>query len=190
MEIKEAVEKYTYADYASWDDDNRYELIDGTVYLLSPGPGTAHQTIIGGLFNQLYNFLRGKPCSVFCAPFDVCLNGKGDQDTTIVQPDILVLCDKTKLDRKRCNGAPDMIIEILSPSTASRDAILKLDKYLSAGVRECWIVDPDSKNTSVHVLAGRKYIVEVYSETDTIPVSILEGCLIDMKEVFGEIWPE
>jgi len=190
MEVRETAEKYSYTDYASWNDDNRYELIDGKVYLMSPGPSTGHQAISGAIFNQLYNSLRGKPCMAFSAPFDVCLNGKGDEDNTIVQPDVLVVCDMAKLDKKRVNGAPDMVVEILSPSTASRDAILKMSKYLQAGVREYWIVDPEGKKTYVNVLSNDKYNLEVYEEADIVPVSILPGCRIDMKEVFRDLWAE
>jgi Uma2 family endonuclease len=190
MELKETAEKYLFSDYESWDDDNRYELIDGKVYLMSPAPSIEHQAISGEVFSQLRNFLRGKPCMAFMAPVDVCLNGKGDGDDTIVQPDVLVLCDKSKLDKKRVNGAPDMVVEILSPSSASRDSILKMNKYLNAGVREYWIVDPESKKVYTNLLSNGKYILEVYTETDTVPVGILEGCQIDMKEAFKDLWAE
>ena len=176
---------YTYADYASWDTDDRYELIDGIPYLMSPAPATKHQKISSELHGQLYSLLKGKPCEVFAAPFDVRLNAAGDNDDTVVQPDIVVVCDKSKLDEKGCNGAPDMVVEILSPTTAGHDRILKFKQYLKAGVREYWIVDPENKDIMVHILENGKYVTYVYSEQDTIPVYILDGCAVDLKEVFG-----
>ena len=190
LEVHEAVRKYdenkryTYADYESWDDDNRYQLIDGLVYMMS-APTVDHQSILGELYLQLAIFLKGKPCRVFLSPFDVCLNGLGDEDTTVVQPDILVICDELKLDKKRCNGAPDMTIEILSPSTSKLDLFIKLEKYQKAGVREYWIVDPDAKTIKVHILENGKYVIRSYERNDTIHVSVLDGCEIVLSDVFN-----
>jgi len=191
MEVKETArkfhrnERYTYADYASWDDENRYELIDGAVHMLS-APSTAHQRILGELFRQLANFLVGKQCRVFVAPFDICLNALGDDDDTVVQPDIVVVCDRSKLDKKRYNGAPDMIIEITSPSTSRHDRITKLNKYLQAGVREYWIIDQDDKGVTVHLLENDKYAISAYEDDETITVNILDGCQIVLPDVFAE----
>jgi len=177
--------RYTYADYASWDDENRYELIDGLVYMMS-APSQAHQEISGEIFRQLANFLKGKPCKVFPAPFDVCLNAAGDKDDTVVQPDLIVVCDKSKLDGKRCNGAPDMAVEILSPSNRKQDTVWKVNKYLQAGIHEYWMIDPDAQTVQVCILKDGQYDVEEYSNTDTIPVHVLDGCIINMQEVFAE----
>jgi segregation and condensation protein B len=136
-------EYYTYADYLTWDDKVRYELIDGMPYMMA-SPSQKHQEISGELFRQLGNFLLGKPCKPFHAPFDVRLNANKSDDT-VVQPDLLVVCDHSKLDGKSVNGAPDFIIEILSPSTMSYDLIIKLNKYMRSGVREYWVVDPESR---------------------------------------------
>ena len=189
-EVSEAVRKYkqdglyTYADYASWDDDKRYELIDGIAHVMY-APTVDHQSALTGLFLQFGNFLKGKTCKVFVAPFDVCLNGKGDDDYTVVQPDLLVICDRTKIDnRKYCNGAPDLVIEILSPSTSRHDRLVKLNKYLIAGVREYWIVDPDDRSVNVHILENGKYVINAYDEHETIAVSILDGCEIKLPDVF------
>ena len=183
--VKEAARQYTYADYADWKDDKRYELIDGKVYMLS-APSVVHQSISGELYRQLGNFLVGKPCDVFAAPFDVCLSAAGDDDRTVIQPDILVVCDKSKLDDKRCNGAPDMAIEILSPSTASRDMMIKYNKYMTAGVREYWIVNPVIKAVHVCILKDGEYAITDYFNAGSIPVSILEGCQINIDLVFTE----
>jgi len=188
MEVKETAlkyeKKYTYADYESWDDGNRYELTDGKIHMMSP-PSQKHQEISGELFVQFHNFLRGKACKVLAAPFAVRLNADKEDDT-IFEPDLLVVCDKSKLDGKRCNGAPDLVIEILSPSTASRDRVTKFNKYLQAGVREYWIVDPESKTVSVHILENGKYVVQSYGDTGEITVSVLEGCIISAEDVFAE----
>jgi len=190
-EVKEAVrkykpaERYTYADYASWDDDNRYELIDGEVFMMS-APSVEHQGISGELFRQIANYLVGKKCRVFAAPFDVCLSGKGDEDDTVVQPDILVICDKTKLDKQKCNGAPDMIIEVLSPSITKHDKLIKFNKYKQAGVREYWIADPVDKSVVVHILENGRYFIGAYEGEGSIPVHVLEGCEIDLSGVFTD----
>ena len=187
MEALQQNEYYTYADYAKWPDDGkRYELIDGLDYEMLAAPATAHQRVSSNLHGQLWQFLKGKPCEVFHAPFDVCLFAKGDKDHTVVQPDILVVCDSAKLDGKRCNGAPDMVIEITSTSTASRDRVLKFNQYLKAGVREYWIVDPDNKTVSVHILKDGEYLARAYAETDTVPVHVLEDCTISLPDVFVE----
>ena len=189
---------YIYADYASWElaEGERFELIDGVPYSMA-APSVVHQEVSGELFVQLSNFLKGKPCKAFTAPFDVCLHAEGDMDDTVVQPDIIVVCDKTKLsDKKRCNGVPDLVIEILSSSYSARrrDNRLKYQKYEFAGVREYWMVDPDELVAEVCVLVNGKYKTTQYkhNQFDTepliIPVSVLDGCEINMKEVFSVDW--
>jgi len=177
---------YTYADYCAWDDSERWELIDGIPYAMSPAPSPIHQRVSMAIGRQLSNFLQDKPCEVFAAPFDVRLNGLGDDDEDVVQPDILVNCDREKIDDKGCNGAPDMIIEILSPSTSRRDKVLKFNKYQNAGVREYWIVDPGDKTVIVSILDNGRYYTASYAETDTVPVYILDGCEISLPDVFTE----
>jgi len=189
IEVNEAVRKYdedkryTYTDYESWDDGNRYELIDGVAHIMY-APSTEHQSISMSLSYQLFDFLKGTPCRVFAAPYDVCLNGLGDEDDTVVQPDILVVCDESKIDKKRCNGAPDMAIEILSPSTAKHDLFTKLKKYQNAGVREFWIVDPDEKAVNVHILENGRYVVNSYESKETIDVKIFKGFSIALPDIF------
>ena len=187
MKVMETAAKYTYREYVALGEKNmdiKYELIDGVVYFMSPGASQAHQGISARLIVKLGTFLEGKPCEVFHTPFDVCLNAKGDDDRTTVQPDILVVCDKTKLDGKRCNGAPDMVIEILSPSNRRHDILRKFDAYLRAGVREFWIIDPEDMTVFVNILKNNEYVVRTYDEQSIIPVHTLPGCEIDMKKVF------
>ena len=179
--------RYTFADYMAWDDGARYELIDGIAYAMSPSPNWIHQNICVKIVSRIANFLEGKPCMVFASPFDVRLNADGEDDT-VVQPDILVVCDRKKLDPKGYGyrGAPEMVVEIVSPSTARMDRLVKYKKYQQFGVKEYWIVYPATRTVEVHLLANGQYIKKVYDETDTVPVHVLEGCLINFAEVFAE----
>ena len=175
--------RYTYADYYTWNDGKRYELIDGTAYMMEPAPLYTHQRISVRLENLIINNQKGKPGELFHAPFDVRLNFEDGDDTTL-QPDIVVFCDSTKLFGTGSIGAPDMVIEILSPSTAWRDKVTKYNQYLKAGVKEYWIVDPAEKTVVVNILKGGAYEAKAYRETDEAPVFVLEGCVIKLSEVF------
>jgi len=192
LEVYEALRKYnqqgklfTYSDYAGWEDGNRYELIDGVVHLMS-APTADHQRVLIRLARKFADYLDDKTCEVFVAPFDVCLSGKGDNDYTVVQPDILVICDESKIDNRYCNGAPDLVVEILSPSTSRMDRIKKQNKYLQAGVREYWIADPVDKNIVVNVLENGKYVIYAYDETDIISVRVLQDCNITLSDIFKQ----
>ncbi|MCL1918911.1 MAG: Uma2 family endonuclease [Peptococcaceae bacterium] len=176
---------YTYTDYVSWGDSVRYELIDGTPYMLA-APSWKHQRISGELYLQLATFLKGKPCRVFTAPFDVRLNAE-ENDDTVVQPDLVVVCDRSKLGGTGYQGSPDMIIEILSPSSARHDLLIKLQLYQKVGVVEYWIVDLERKVVSVHTLENGKYMINTYGDTDTISVQVLNGCQISLQDVFEDI---
>ncbi|MDR1786622.1 MAG: Uma2 family endonuclease [Spirochaetaceae bacterium] len=183
-DVKEK-ESYTYADVLSWDEDLRAELVGGELFMMSE-PTTAHQAVLGEIFVQLHRFLRGKPCKVFPAPFGVRLFPKADNsDDTVLEPDIVVVCDRSKLDARGCKGAPDLIIEILSPSTALYDRNTKFKKYLAAGVREYWIVDPEFKQVQAFVLDNGRYVASVYDENDEAPVSVLPGCAINLADAFS-----
>ena len=177
--------RYTYADYAKLNTEDRYELIDGMPYMMSPSPTWIHQAISSSLHREIANFLKGKTCRIFAAPFDVRLNA-GDGHDTVVQPDLVVICDRSKLSDTGYGGAPDLVIEILSQSSAGRDKVLKFNQYLKAGVREYWIVDPDSKTVTVNILDNGRYYTTAYAETDTLPVNVLEGCVINLADVFAE----
>ncbi|MDR2095401.1 MAG: Uma2 family endonuclease [Treponema sp.] len=177
---------YTYADILKEDESGRYELLDGEAFMMAP-PSRMHQEILGELFTQLHNFLKGKPCKVYPAPFGVRLFPKKDNsDNTFFEPDITVVCDHSKLDDQGCNGAPDMVIEILSPSTARYDLLYKLNKYIQAGVQEYWIIDPQDKILHVYTLEQGYYKISNYNPDDTVPVTVLPGCLIDLSAVFAE----
>jgi Uma2 family endonuclease len=176
---------YTYADILKFDEGARAELADGELYMMAP-PLTEHQGILMELAYRIRQFLEGKPCKVFPAPFGVHLNPQDDEDHTFFEPDITVICDQSKIREQGCFGAPDMVVEIISPSTASRDRVLKFRRYQEAGVREYWIVDPDAKIVQACLLENGRYMVTGYDADDTVPVSILSGCKINLKDVFGE----
>ncbi|MBI3583318.1 MAG: Uma2 family endonuclease [Nitrospinae bacterium] len=189
--IKKEDKKYNYGDYLTWPNEERWELIDGVAYDMSPAPSRIHQEISVEILRQFANYLVDKDCKVYDAPFDVRLpkgNEKKDEDIdTIVQPDILVVCDKSKLDDKGCKGAPELIIEIVSPLTASMDYIKKLGLYERNQVKEYWIVQPVDKIVMIYKLMGNgKYgKPDIYSKEDEIKVGIFNGELvIDMKMVF------
>jgi Uma2 family endonuclease len=186
MPLPKEIQRYTYSDYYLWDDDERWELIDGEAYAMAPAPNMGHQGISGEIHRQIANFLRGKTCRVFHAPFDVRLNAD-TYDDTVVQPDLVIVCDRSKLDIRGCKGVPDMVIEILSPSSARHDRVLKFHTYQRAGVREYWLVDPESRTVSVHILENGKYVTTAYTDDDTAPVHVLEGCEITLRDVFGAI---
>jgi Uma2 family endonuclease len=176
---------YTYADYLEWDENERCEIIDGEAYMMVT-PSRIHQEISMALSAMIYNYLEGKPCEVYPAPFAVRLFPQEDgSDDTVVEPDITVVCDPSKLDDRGCNGAPDFIIEIISPSTARYDRIVKFNKYREAGVREYWIVDPEEKIISVYLLKDGQYMAVNYDDTAVVPVTALPGCSIDLKNIFG-----
>ena len=181
---EQTADTYTYADVLEWDDDVRAEIIDGELYMMA-GPGITHQAILRELFVPLCVFLKGKPCQAICAPFDVRPEPKWDNsDSTCVEPDIMVICDASKIRERGCYGAPDFIIEILSPSTSRIDRMVKFELYQRIGVREYWIVDPKLRQVSVHLLTKGRYTTTTYTEHDTIEVRVLPGCVISLAEVF------
>jgi Uma2 family endonuclease len=187
-EAEYARDGYTYADYLEWDENLRAEIIDGELFALA-APDLEHQRIIRQLLLALGNFLKGKPCEVFAAPVSVRLNPAQDNgDKTVLEPDIVVVCDPAKLDKRGVNGAPDLVIEVLSPSTARHDKLVKFHKYRAAGVREYWLVDPDAQIVQVCILTDGWYKISAYGETDStdgtiLPVSVLPGCKIDLKDI-------
>ena len=175
---------YTYEDYLTWDDDVRYELIDGVAYALA-SPSSYHQRILINLTVQLESFLKGKKCKLFVAPFDVKLESESSKDT-VVQPDLLVICDKTKIAKNSYNGIPDLVIEILSPSTASYDCIKKLHCYQQAKVPEYWIVDPHIQKVYVFSLENDSYVDKVYEKTEALESKILQGCHVILEDIFED----
>jgi Uma2 family endonuclease len=186
MALAQTNPSYTYADFLEWDERERCELVDGEIFMLA-APSMEHQRVLMELAYQLRDFLKGKPCKVFPAPFAVRLKPLADNsDDTVLEPDIVVVCDSSKLDKRGCNGAPDLVMEISSQSTARYDKVEKFRRYHAAGVREYWIVDPDSKTAQVCVLENGRYILSSYDDRGPAPVTVLPGCVIDLGEVFAE----
>jgi len=187
-EVREAMpaykESYTYADYISWDDKIRWELIDGVPYMMG-APNRAHQTISIKLLIKIGIFLEGKHCKVFHAPFDVRLN-YDTLDNTVVQPDLMIVCDHNKLNDAGIIGAPEMLVEILSPSTSKYDKTTKYESYLKNGVQEYWIIDPTTKILTVNLLKDGNYISHPYTINDTVPVQTLGDFTVNLTEVFEE----
>lgn len=183
--------RYTFADVLSWDEDERIEIINGEAFMMAT-PSSRHQEISFELGRQLGNYLEGKQCKVYPAPFGVRLfeqDGDGPENVgTVVEPDISVVCDRKKIDKRGCKGAPDLIIEVLSPSTQRHDQLVKLNLYQQAGVSEYWIVDPENK--TIHVFLpddnGFFRIHEVYGQHDVAKVNVLDGCFIELSKVFSE----
>lgn len=170
----------TLEEYEKLPEDVRAEVFDGQIQYMA-SPSQIHQTILLELSMVLNTYVKNKkgPCKVFPAPFDVKLN---DKPLTIVQPDIMIICDKEKLDGKRCNGAPDLIIEIVSPGNSSDDYIKKLYYYKNYGVREYWIVDPSRRSVAVNYFEGD--IVSIpYTFNSTIKVNIYDDFYINFKEI-------
>jgi Uma2 family endonuclease len=174
---------HCYGDYLTWPDDVRYELIDGIAYMMSPAPNLAHQDIAGEIFRQTANILAGKPCRAFIAPVDVRLPKLDEADEhidTVVQPDVMVVCDSNKLDRRGIRGAPDWIVEVLSPSTASHDQTKKRTLYELRGVREYWLVHPTDRVVIVYYLIDGEYgkpdVYELRGETQvkTLPDIVIQ----------------
>lgn len=173
---------YTEEDYYNLPENVRAELIDGQIYYMS-APSRIHQEILNFMNTEINIYLRSKkgPCKVYPAPFAVKLFE--DDDKTILEPDISVICNPDKLTDRGCTGAPDWIVEIISPSTASRDYIYKLNLYAKAGVREYWIVDPNSKKIFVYHLEQPDFKADCYTFQDRIDVNIYDDLEIDFKEL-------
>ncbi|NVO32791.1 Uma2 family endonuclease [Hymenobacter lapidiphilus] len=184
-------QRYTYADYLTWQFTERVELIKGKVRPMSPAPKRRHQDISRNVSIPIAGFLRGKECRTCAAPFDVRLSRatpNGDASIeTVVQPDICVACDPAKLDERGCLGAPDWIIEIVSPGNVARDTRDKLELYEEAGVREYWIVLPEQQNVLVYLLddaTGRYELRGEFHTPGPIPVATLPELVMEWAEVF------
>ena len=180
---------YTYADYLQWKFEERLELFRGKIFKLS-APNTRHQDISRNILVPIALFLKKKSCKVFAAPFDVRLpvknKKKDDEITTVVQPDICVICDETKIDSRGCCGAPDLMVEILSPGNSKKEIRLKHELYEEAGVKEYWIVNPVEENIVVFILnEERKFCgLKMYASGDTIESLAVNGLKINLNEIF------
>jgi Uma2 family endonuclease len=194
MEVKEPdlYGSYSYADYLGWTWNEMAELIDGKVFKMSPAPTSVHQKVSMELSRQIASFLLGKKCQVFAAPFDVRLpkseTSKSDVEiTTVVQPDLSVICDETKIDEKGCLGAPDWIIEILSKHTSVKDLTHKFNIYEKSGVNEYWVIHPSDQTVLIYLLKNKKFegSLKPYVKEDIVSSITLPGLAIDLSLVFS-----
>lgn len=189
MALPQEKTNYTFADYLSWDGEGRIEILDGQLIMMAP-PSRIHQKISMELCYQIRRFLEGKTCEVYAAPFAVRLFEEDDDEPedvqTVFEPDIVVICDKNKLDDHGCKGAPDLIVEILSPSTIRHDLIFKMRRYQQAGVKEYWVISPESQTVQVFTLEAGYKVYEAYTADDIAEVTVLNGCFIKLSNVFAE----
>ncbi|MDR0414089.1 MAG: Uma2 family endonuclease [Prevotellaceae bacterium] len=182
--------RYTYADYRTWWDNTRRELLHGLIRQMSPAPASVHQEVVGNLYMELRSIVKkhkGK-CKVFVAPFDVRLpkNGEKEDDKvdTVVQPDLCIVCDPTKIDRRGCLGVPDFIAEVQSPASSKYDLTEKFNLYEASGVREYWVVFPVGGVQAFLLQPDGKYDNGTLYEEGKAPVSIFDGAEVDLKEIF------
>ncbi|MCC5935946.1 MAG: Uma2 family endonuclease [Lunatimonas sp.] len=183
---------YTYADYLTWQLDEMVELIRGKVFRqAAAAPRRIHQEITMILANRFYEFLRGKSCKVYTAPFDVRLpvaSRRHEDIDTVVQPDLCVVCNPDKLDELGCVGAPDLIVEILSPGNNKKELQSKYEVYEASGVKEYWIIHPDEQTLLIYLLEGEKYSSSrLFTLGDRVKSQALPGFELDLDDVFGEL---
>lgn len=184
--------RYSYADYLGWEIDEMVELIKGKVFRsAAAAPRRIHQKISGKVFTKLYNFLEGHSCEVYEAPFDVRLpvkSKKNEDIDTVVQPDICVICDKEKLDDLGCIGAPDLIIEILSPGSNKKELKNKYEVYEESGVKEYWIIHPSEQTVMAYTLAEGRYIPSrLFTSGDFLRSQSIAGFQLDLEYVFKDL---
>lgn len=184
--------QYTYADYLKWQFKERLELIKGYIYKMSPAPSRRHQAISWNLSGQIWSQLKDHPCRAYSAPFDVRLpikDKKSNQEiTTVLQPDICLICDLTKLDDRGCLGAPDLVIEVLSPGNSLREIDQKFNVYEESGVREYWVVYPEYGHVIIFLLdeSGKFIGQHPKNNGELLYSTVFPGLVINLSEVFAE----
>lgn len=182
-------ELFSYDEYLTWNDEKRWEIVNRIAYNITSPPGTRHQQVSGALFVTIYNSLKRKACSVFSAPFDVCLGENVENKESIynvVQPDITVVCDKQKINEKGIKGTPDWIIEIISPGTVKQDFGTKLILYQKFAVKEYWIVDPFAKTINVYITdnSGKYNQERIYADMDEMTPARFPDLKINLNDIF------
>jgi len=189
MQLPKEAERYSWSDYLAWPEGERYELVDGIAWAMSPAPRRRHQETSRAIFRQIDGLLSGKPCEAYFAPFDVKLSPDDDNDApTVVQPDITVTCDRTKLTEQGMTGPPDLVIEIVSPDSGLIDRRRKFDLYERFGVTEYWIVDQDEKVVEVYCLGedGTYRRIGAFGPEDTVTAEAVPELSVSLAEVFAE----
>jgi Uma2 family endonuclease len=178
--------KYSYSDYLLWHFQERVELIKGFISKMSPAPNLGHQRVSQNLSGCFYENFKRKSCNVFVAPFDVRLPIKTEKkDTTVVQPDLCIVCDESKLDKQGCNGVPDLIVEIISPNNTKHDLYTKFNLYQEAGVLEYWIIEPLEKMLIIYTLKNQEYIgLRPQTEDENVKSPLFPELQIALEDVF------
>lgn len=194
LPLRQHATGFTYADYLNWPEGERWELIDGQAFAMSPAPSNFHQLIVGELFRNIANHFRGKSCRPFVAPFDVRLPSPGrahHEVNTVVQPDISLVCEPSKLnDNHGCLGAPDWVIEVLSPSTAIHDQRTKRALYERHGVTEYWLVHPGDRSVTVYRLENNAYGKPlVFGLEDNCSPMAFPDLVIGVADLFVDLPP-
>lgn len=183
--------KYSYADYLTWQLDEMVEIIRGKLFKMTAAPSRIHQKVAGKLYYHLYGFLAGNPCEVYIAPVDVRLpkaSIKNEEIYTVVQPDICVICDKDKLDDAGCIGAPDLIVEILSPGNNKKELLHKYEVYQESGVKEYWIIQPIEQTLLIYTLQNGRYVSSrLMTSGDVVTSSVLPGFSLDLEDFFKDM---
>jgi Uma2 family endonuclease len=182
---------HTYGEVRTWGDDTRWELIDGEAHAMA-GPSWTHQSVVGRLFAQLLAYFDQRPCQVLPAPLDVRLPHGDEADdvvVNVVQPDIVVVCDIEKLDQRGCRGAPDLVVEVLSPSTAGRDQVAKRALYERHGVDQYWLVHPTDRVVTIYRRQGDAGFAppDVFEARGVVSVVGYEGLAIDWDQAFAAV---
>ena len=187
------VQRHTYGEYATWPEGVRCELIDGIVYDMAPAPSRRHQEVLGELFRQVADALEGTPCRPYIAPFDVRLPEADEADAavaTVVRPDLVVVCDEARLDERGCRGAPDWVVEVLSPGSARHDQGVKREVYERHGVAEYWLIHPIDRVVMVYRLTQGAYgKPEVHATAGTLACGLLPRVVVDWGRVLPEEAP-
>ena len=183
---------YSYSNYLNWLFPERVELIKGKIFKMSPAPSRVHQEVAGNIFLKIGNFLEGKPCKVYPAPFDVRFpkESKADKDVyTVLQPDICVICDKSKLDARGCIGAPDLVIEILSPGNTKMELLNKYRVYEEFGVKEYWVVSQSDQSILIYTLneMGKFQPSKIFTLSEKITSTALPGFELALDDVFEDL---
>ena len=182
---------YSYAHYLTWLFDERVELIKGQIFKMSPAPSRIHQEVSTQVLGALFNFLNNKPCKVYTAPFDVRFpkESKADKDIfTVLQPDICVICDLSKLDDRGCIGAPDIVVEILSPGNNKKELLNKYNVYQEFGVKEYWVISPSVKTVLIYTLdeSGKYQPSKLFTLSEIVTSSVLPGFELNLDKVFED----
>ena len=182
---------YTYADYYKWKFEERVELIKGKIFRMSPAPSPNHQRILSRINTEIGYYLKGRKCEVFPAPFDVRISRRSAQDMdiiTVLQPDLCIVCDRSKIDDRGCLGAPDLVVEILSPGNSKKEVKNKYDVYEEAGVKEYWMVDPTHQTLQINLLENGKYRpLRALTVGDMGTTTLLPGFSLDLEELFNNL---